>query len=170
MLLEVSTVDVGRRLLLMCHHVEMDMVERIIRETTAKSSDGRIDQADFMNYSNASTRYSLFTPMESSIIFHFASHGSDKRLALLDFAQLLNPRWRSPHEEFASHTAEPTTTTATLHEIAHSVYNFGLGGAKLLRIFLFSLSHCIQVLRVLWALLLYILSISVSRLHASILT
>ncbi len=69
----------------------MDMVERyvhsnfrihflthrsIIREATSKSKDGRIDQSDFLNHCAASTRYSLFTPMEASIIFHFAGRGS----------------------------------------------------------------------------------------------
>src|SRR5436190_22773597 len=64
-------------------------VFRIIREATAKSKDGRIDESDFLNYSAANSRYSLFTPMEASMIFHFAGGGSGaKRLALIDFAQL----------------------------------------------------------------------------------
>jgi solute carrier family 25 aspartate/glutamate transporter 12/13 len=64
--------------------------------------------------------------MEASIIFHFAGRGSDKRLALIDFAQLLNPRWRAPYEEFAPDVQK--STTAALHDIAHSMYNFALGG------------------------------------------
>ncbi|KAF8078970.1 mitochondrial carrier domain-containing protein [Lyophyllum atratum] len=72
---------------------QMDMVERIIREATGKSKDGRIDQSDFLNHSAMSSRYSLFTPMEASIIFHFAGRGvANQRLALIDFAQLLDPR------------------------------------------------------------------------------
>ena len=64
--------------------------------------------------------------MEASIIFHFAGRGSSQqRLALIDFAQLLDPRWQAPTEE-----KERTESTAmsVLHEIAHSAYNFGLGG------------------------------------------
>ncbi|OSD06211.1 mitochondrial carrier [Trametes coccinea BRFM310] len=106
---------------------EMDMVERIIREATAKSKDGRIDQSDFLNHCVSSTRYSLFTPMEASIIFHFAGRGNPtQRLALVDFGQLLDPRWKAPSEE-----VEPkpvSSVTSFLNEFAHSAYNFGLGG------------------------------------------
>ncbi|KAH7923251.1 mitochondrial carrier [Leucogyrophana mollusca] len=106
---------------------EMDMVERIIREATAKTKDGRIDQSDFLNHSAANSRYSLFTPMEASIIFHFAGRGSgEKRLALVDFAQLLDPRWRAPHEDIES---KPTSsTTSFLEGFLHSAYNFVQGG------------------------------------------
>ncbi|KAG6893236.1 hypothetical protein C0992_010786, partial [Termitomyces sp. T32_za158] len=106
---------------------QMDMVERIIREATAKSKDGRIDQSDFLNYASSSSRYSLFTPMEASIIFHFASRGvTNQRLALIDFAQLLDPRWRAPYED-----AEPQGAKAPkslLSSAFHSTYNFVLGG------------------------------------------
>ncbi|KIP11096.1 hypothetical protein PHLGIDRAFT_28040 [Phlebiopsis gigantea 11061_1 CR5-6] len=106
---------------------EMDMIERIIREATAKSKDGRIDQSDFLNHCASTTRYALFTPMEASIIFHFAGRGSpQQRLALIEFAQLLDPRWRAPTEETAK--AQPSNALSFLHEVAHSVYNFGLGG------------------------------------------
>ncbi|KAG9314129.1 mitochondrial carrier domain-containing protein [Chiua virens] len=106
---------------------EMDMVERIIREATAKSKDGRIDQSDFLNHAAATARYSLFTPMEASIIFHFASRGNgDKRLALVDFAQLLDPRWRAPNEE--SEAKAVSSSTSILTGIAQSAYNFVQGG------------------------------------------
>jgi len=105
--------------------VEMDMVERILREATAKSKDGRIDQSDFINHSVANSRYSLFTPMEASIIFHFAGRGrSDQRLSLLDFGQLLDPRWMAPHEE----TDTPAVKTTFLQNVAQSAYNFVQGG------------------------------------------
>ena len=99
----------------------------IIREATAKSKDGRIDQSDFLNHCASTTRYALFTPMEASIIFHFAGRGSSQqRLALIDFAQLLDPRWRAPTE--ATPKAQQSTAMSIVHEIAHSIYNFGLGG------------------------------------------
>ncbi|EJF67161.1 mitochondrial inner membrane protein [Dichomitus squalens LYAD-421 SS1] len=105
---------------------EMDMVERIIREATAKTKDGRIDQSDFLNHCMSSTRYSLFTPMEASIIFHFAGRGNgSQRLSLLDFAQLLDPRWKAPGDAEVKPTAQ---VESLFHQIAHSAYNFGLGG------------------------------------------
>ncbi|GLB35821.1 putative mitochondrial carrier (TC 2.A.29) family protein [Lyophyllum shimeji] len=106
---------------------QTDMVERIIREATAKSKDGRIDQSDFLNHSASSSRYSLFTPMEASIIFHFAGRGDgNRRLALIDFAQLLDPRWKAPHEEQEPQAALPKASF--LQGFMHSTYNFVLGG------------------------------------------
>ncbi|TFK41831.1 mitochondrial carrier domain-containing protein [Crucibulum laeve] len=106
---------------------EMDMVERIIREATAKTKDGRIDQSDFLNYAASSSRYSLFTPMEASIIFHFAGRGiGSQRLALIDFAQLLDPRWMAPHQEYEAKAAP--VGASLLHNFFHSSYNFVLGG------------------------------------------
>lgn len=106
---------------------EMDMVERIIREATAKSKDGRIDQSDFLNHASISSRYSLFTPMEASIIFHFAGRGSaEKRLALVDFAQLLDPRWKAPHEE--TEVKPVSAQMSFLNGFLQSVYNFAQGG------------------------------------------
>lgn len=100
---------------------------RIIREATAKSKDGRIDQNDFLDYAASNSRYALFTPMEASIIFHFASRGvPNQRLALRDFAQLLDPRWTAPHERSPQNVPEPTTSY--LNKFLHSAYNFGLGG------------------------------------------
>ena len=105
---------------------DMDMVERVIREATSKSKDGRIDMNDFLNYSAATTRYGLFSPMEASIIFHFAGRGqAGQRLTLLDFASLLDPKWRSPADTAATHV-EPVKSF--FEEFAHSAYNFGLGG------------------------------------------
>ena len=100
---------------------------RIVREATAKSSDGRIDQSDFMNYAAASSRYSLFTPMEAAIVFHFAGRGGGSpRLALVDFAQLLNPKWRSPQSQFTAE--EEKKQVNVLNQAFHSLYNFALGG------------------------------------------
>ena len=75
----------------------MDQVERIIRDATAKSKDGRITAADFLNEAAHSLRYGIFTPMEANIIWHFASRGSgdsSMRLANVDFDALLDPKVR----------------------------------------------------------------------------
>ncbi|KIJ54336.1 hypothetical protein M422DRAFT_201453 [Sphaerobolus stellatus SS14] len=106
---------------------EMDMVERVLRDAISRSKDGRIDQTDFLNHAASTTRYNLFTPMEASIIFHFAGRGNgNQRLALLDFAQLLDPRWRPPADAYE----KPARSEAKsfLHGLVHSAYNFGLGG------------------------------------------
>lgn len=65
--------------------------------------------------------------METQIIFHFAGRGSSsQRLALIDFAQLLDPRWKVPKQE--KEFTPRSTTESVLHQIAHSAYNFLLGG------------------------------------------
>lgn len=67
--------------------------------------------------------------METQIIFHFAGRGSSsQRLALIDFAQLLDPRWKVPKPERDAKKVSATTTQSVLHQVAHSVYNFVLGG------------------------------------------
>ncbi len=111
-----------------------DLCSRIIRESTAKSKDGRIDQNDFLNYAASSSRYSLFTPMEASIIFHFAGRGVGmQRLALLDFAQLLDPRWRPPHDEEYAAIKAPAVPWGT--KILMSSYSFIQGGRHNSRIY-----------------------------------
>jgi solute carrier family 25 aspartate/glutamate transporter 12/13 len=116
-----------------CHNVirEMDIIERLLREATAKSKDGRIDQSEFLNHAASSSRYSLFTPMEVSIVFHFAGRGAaGQRLALIDFAQLLDPRWRAPGdvERAAAEVTASTSASTLLSKVAESAYNFVQGG------------------------------------------
>ena len=67
--------------------------------------------------------------MEASIIFHFAGRGNgQQRLSLLDFAQLLDPRWKAPSDTVEVKSAP--SYKSFLQEFAHSAYNFGLGGWK----------------------------------------
>ena len=65
--------------------------------------------------------------MEASIIFHFAGRGNaGQRLALIDFAQLLDPRWQAPHEE-----GEKRIVSASQSFMQHflvSAYSFVQGG------------------------------------------
>ena len=66
--------------------------------------------------------------MEASIVFHFAGRGiSTQRLALVDFAQLLDPRWRAPHdqEEFAK---QAPPKVSFVQRVLHSSYSFVQGG------------------------------------------
>ena len=68
--------------------------------------------------------------MEASIIFHFAGRGDgNKRLALVDFAQLLDPKWRAPTDIGDVEKKLQTSTAATiLSQFLKSAYNFIQGG------------------------------------------
>lgn len=90
---------------------EMDMVEKVVREACARSSDGKITKHDFQDQAARSMRYSTFSPMEVSIIFHYAGNGAASRLGLRDFAQLLDPKWGPPKPP-----AKTTKTGSFLHE------------------------------------------------------
>jgi solute carrier family 25 aspartate/glutamate transporter 12/13 len=133
----------------------MDQVERIIRDATAKSKDGRITAADFLNEAAHSLRYGIFTPMEANIIWHFASRGSgdsSMRLANVDFDALLDPKvcrscglpssswiwlmilavsskqWTSPQQRISIDSSPSVDSKGFMDDFFHSVYNFGLGG------------------------------------------
>lgn len=112
---------------------EMDLVELIVRRAVSKSSDGKITRAEFLNVAAQVTRFSLFTPMEADILFHFA--GLDEpsgRLGLSDFAKVLDPSWRSPIYEApdpasAAMSMAKTKSAALLHQVLESSYHFALG-------------------------------------------
>ncbi|KZZ97466.1 Mitochondrial carrier domain protein [Moelleriella libera RCEF 2490] len=108
---------------------EMDLVELIVRRAIAKSSDGKITRAEFVNEAARVTRFSFFTPMEADILFHFASLDEPSgRLGLTDFAKVLDPSWRTPmYEAEGSVTGAVTKKAAFLHRALESAYNFGLG-------------------------------------------
>ena len=116
---------------------EMDLVELIVRRACAKSTDHKITRTDFLNQASRLTRFSLFTPMEADILFHFASIDNPSgRLGLADFAKVLDPAWRSQERvegarvvERIQESAERTKTTLekfAAHAV-ESAYNFGLG-------------------------------------------
>jgi solute carrier family 25 aspartate/glutamate transporter 12/13 len=110
---------------------EMDLVEMIIRQATAQSTDGKITRTDFLNEAARITRFSLFTPMEADILFHFASLDEPSgRLGLSDFAKVLDASWRNPSYNAYSNIAGPQVKTATqnfLHSALESVHHFALG-------------------------------------------
>ncbi|KAK8100844.1 calcium-binding mitochondrial carrier protein Aralar1 [Apiospora kogelbergensis] len=113
---------------------EMDLVELIIRKACDKSSDGKITKTEFLNEAAKITRFSLFTPMEADILFHFASLDEPSgRLGLFDFAKVLDPSWRHRGYSEETHgdavTKAKTTTQNALHGVLASAYNFMLGSA-----------------------------------------
>jgi solute carrier family 25 aspartate/glutamate transporter 12/13 len=112
---------------------EMDLVELIIRRACAKSTDGKITRAEFLTAASSITRFSLFTPMEADILFHFASLDEPSgRLGLEDFAKVLDPSWRnrigraySGRDDVAALAKSSTKTV--LHSMLESVHHFALG-------------------------------------------
>lgn len=113
---------------------EMDLVEMIIRQATANSADGKITRTDFLNEAARITRFSLFTPMEADILFHFASFDDPSgRLGLGDFAKVLDPSWRSPlYDAFGQKATAGIDKAKTagqnlLHSVLESVHHFALG-------------------------------------------
>ncbi|TLD21131.1 hypothetical protein PspLS_08914 [Pyricularia sp. CBS 133598] len=111
---------------------EMDLVELIVRRACAKSTDGKITRAEFLNQAAKITRFSLFTPMEADILFHFASLDEPSgRLGLKDFAKVLDPSWRSlDSDDLAPKLAAAvgqSTASKFLSNTLESAYNFALG-------------------------------------------
>jgi len=114
--------------------LEMDLIEAIIRQATLHSSDGKITRTDFLNQAAKTTRFSLFTPMEADILFHFASLDEPSgKLGLKDFTKVIDASWRNPlfnaFGDMASDAMEKTKTTTqqVLHQLLESAYHFGLG-------------------------------------------
>lgn len=115
---------------------EMDLVDLIIRNATQKSDDGKITRTDFLNEAARITRFSLFTPMEADILFHFASLDVPSgRLALTDFAKVVDSSWQSAYTlgvgvaGIASDAANKAMTRSKryLHTVLESAHHFGLG-------------------------------------------
>ncbi|KAF9305493.1 mitochondrial aspartate-glutamate transporter agc1 [Mortierella antarctica] len=104
---------------------EMDMVERVIRKALEHSKDGTITQADFLNTAAKETRFSLFTPMEADIIFHFAGLDNPSgKLTLHDFFRLLESKWEHAHLPPAP---APESKHGHLHDLLKGSYGFLLG-------------------------------------------
>ena len=115
---------------------EMDLVDLIIRNATIKSDDGKITRTDFLNEAARITRFSLFTPMEADILFHFAGLDAPSgRLSLTDFSRVLDASWQSAYAlgteaaDSASEIAQNVKSTAgkVLHNVLESAHHFGLG-------------------------------------------
>ena len=115
---------------------EMDLVDLIIRNATQKSDDGTITRTDFLNEAARITRFSLFTPMEADILFHFAGLDAPSgRLSLKDFAKVVDASWQSAYAlgidvaGNASETADKAVSTGRryLHNVLESAHHFALG-------------------------------------------
>ncbi|KIW83387.1 hypothetical protein Z517_02632 [Fonsecaea pedrosoi CBS 271.37] len=111
---------------------EMDLLDLIIRNATAKSADGRIDRTDFLNEAARLTRFSLYTPMEADILFHFASLDSPSgRLSLDDFAKVLDASYQTAGAKLnaVAEAADRAVSKSQqlLRSLLESAHHFGLG-------------------------------------------
>ncbi|KAK0614289.1 mitochondrial carrier domain-containing protein [Immersiella caudata] len=108
---------------------EMDLVELIIRRACAKSKDGKITRTEFLNQAAKITRFSLFTPMEADILFHFASLDEPSgRLGLKDFSKVLDPSWRSREGDDGPISVQPKSALQKFgSQFLQSSYGFALG-------------------------------------------
>ncbi|KAJ5381090.1 uncharacterized protein N7496_003518 [Penicillium cataractarum] len=108
---------------------EMDIIDLIVREATLKSGDGKITRSDFLNEAARVTRFSLFTPLEADILFHFAGLDAPSgRLSQKDFAKVIDASWRIPIA-VAGQAAEAAAakTKSFLHGLLESAHHFALG-------------------------------------------
>jgi solute carrier family 25 aspartate/glutamate transporter 12/13 len=107
---------------------EMDLVEMIIRQATLQSADGKITRTDFLNEAARVTRFSLFTPMEADILFHFASLDEPSgRLGLSDFSKVLDASWRGTLYPTLSVPKVKTATEHFFYSVLESMHHFALG-------------------------------------------
>lgn len=113
---------------------EMDLVDLIIRNATSKSADRKITRTDFLNEAARTARFSLFTPMEADILFHFAGlNDPSGRLSLGDFVKVLDPSWRHPlftsEDDAVSETVQKAASVGRnfMQQVLESAYHFGLG-------------------------------------------
>ncbi|EPS34199.1 hypothetical protein PDE_09163 [Penicillium oxalicum 114-2] len=108
---------------------EMDIIDLIVREATNKSSDGKITRSDFLDEAARITRFSMFTPMEADILFHFAGlEAPSGRLSQKDFAKVIDASWRIP-VAVAGQAADAVAakTKTFLHSVLESAHHFALG-------------------------------------------
>jgi solute carrier family 25 aspartate/glutamate transporter 12/13 len=107
---------------------EMDLVELIVRNAVHKSGDSKITRTDFLNEAARITRFSLFTPMEADILFHFA--GMDEpsgKLGLKDFAKVLDASWQVPEIAPDKGAEAFAKSNHIFRDVLESVHHFALG-------------------------------------------
>ncbi|CDZ97571.1 mitochondrial inner membrane protein [Phaffia rhodozyma] len=112
---------------------DMTLIEKIIRNAVSKSKDGRINVDDFLDTAAAESRYTMFSPLEANLVWHFASRGRgpQTRLVLDDFRALLDEKWVPPtaiEESTLLKENAAASTKSALSQLAEKVYAFIQGG------------------------------------------
>lgn len=108
----------------------MDMVAQIVQSATTKSPTHAITRTEFANEASRLTSYTLFTPMEIEILFHFASLDNPSgNLTVDDFARVLDSTWRADDANLTlnSGTKLSGPPESFLHQVLESLHHFGLG-------------------------------------------
>lgn len=111
---------------------DVNPVGLIIRAACAKTKDKRITRDEFLSQAAKMMHESFYTPLEADILFHFASIDEPSgRLALVDFAKVLDPSWRvKSEEEGAGSAAVDVAKSASANvfgQVLEAGYNFVLG-------------------------------------------
>lgn len=115
---------------------EMDLIDYIVRSAVNRSDDGKITRSDFLNEAARVARFSLFTPMEADILFHFAGFGVPSgKLSLRDFAKVIDASWRTATtvgEEVLSGVSQAKDKAVSkskyvLRSLLESAHHFALG-------------------------------------------
>ena len=111
---------------------EMDLVDLVIQNAVSKSEDGKITRTDFLNEAARLTRFSLFTPMEADILFHFAGLDAPSgRLSLNDFSKVLDASWQSAYQLGVGRIDHAEKAVSTMNKIVlgllDSAHHFALG-------------------------------------------
>lgn len=112
------------------------MVDIIVNSACDKSPDNKITRNDFVDEAARKTLFSLFTPMEIDVLFHFASlDNTTGRLSREDFRRVLDPSWQDPEILYNQSRSEKIEAaknalhepTEFLSQVFESAYHFLLG-------------------------------------------
>lgn len=115
---------------------QTDMVDIIVSKASGKSKDGTITRQDFIDEAARSTKFSLFTPLEVDVLFHFASLSNRSgRLSVDDFRRVLDPSWEDPYIRYQKNVQIKVKAAKNAFldphsffgEVFESLYNFTLG-------------------------------------------
>lgn len=122
-----------------------DLVELIIHNASkakhplSQANAGHITREDFLSESSKSTKFSLFTPLEIDVLFHFASatqaKSSGNTISLNDFKAVFDPAWQERLDIWRKSEVQKIEAaqqafqhpSSFLHEVFASAYNFALG-------------------------------------------
>lgn len=105
---------------------QLDLVAAVADASFQMTNSDRITRSDFLTAASTVARFTLLTPMEVDIIFHFASQGNKTgSLTRKDFERILDPAWRSPTS--IPEPELPGGSNSLMNEALKNAYAFLLG-------------------------------------------